>query len=343
MKPVAHVTEVKRKEVEDVKRLIKQYAVLGIVNLEKLPAANLMKIRKGLTSVIFLKYTKKRLMKIAFDELGDDGLINLKDRLLGIPVLLFSNEDPFKLYQLLKKSKSSALAKAGDVAPIDIVIPAGPTEFTPGPMIGELGAMGIKTSVEGGKISIRSEVVLLKAGQQISVKQADLMSKLKIEPMEIGLNLVLTYQNGEVLERGVLDIDIDMYIDDMKQAVVESLNLAVFSDYITKDSVDVMLRKAVLEERFLGNTNNLLEKIMSSASEVVAEAKPKQETPTEKSEEKPVEAKSDNQEVSVKESEENKEEPEENRKDISGFSDSFMKQTQDTLRSLTDKKLRGDS
>ena len=55
MKPVVHVTEVKRKEVEDVKRLIKQYAVLGIVNLEKLPAANLMKIRKGLTNVIFLK------------------------------------------------------------------------------------------------------------------------------------------------------------------------------------------------------------------------------------------------------------------------------------------------
>ena len=45
----------------------------------------------------------------------------------------------------LEKSKSNAPAKPGQTAPSDLVLPAGETPFTPGPMIGELGQLGIKT------------------------------------------------------------------------------------------------------------------------------------------------------------------------------------------------------
>lgn len=255
----AHVSEKKRREVEDIKRLIKEYKIMGIVNLEKLPALNLMKIKSSLKDKMVLKYSKKRLMKIAFDESGDKNIQSLKDKLIGIPALIFSKEDPFKLFQLLKKSKSPAPAKMGDVAPKDILVAAGPTDFPPGPMIGELGQLGIKTAVEGGKIVIKIDKLLVKEGEVINAKNAELMSKLKIEPMEIGLTLLLTYCNNEILIRSVLDIDTDIYFDNIKLVVNEGINLAVYSGYITKETVELLIRKVVLEAEGLSSKVQLPE------------------------------------------------------------------------------------
>jgi len=75
-----------------------------------------------------------------------------------MPALLFTKENPFKLYNKLQKSKSSAPAKAGQTAPSEIVVPKGPTPFAPGPIIGELGALGIKTAVENIKKRSMEEV-----------------------------------------------------------------------------------------------------------------------------------------------------------------------------------------
>ena len=346
----AKINERKRKEVEDIKTLFRQNSVMGIANLEKLPAFNLMKIKSSLRGAVVLKYTKKRLMKIAFDEMGDEKLSVLKDKLAGIPALIFTNEEPFKLYQVLKKSKSNSPAKAGDIAPVDIVVPAGPTDFTPGPMIGELGALGIKTGVEGGKIVIKTDKLLVRAGEEINSKNAELMSKLKMTPMEIGLNLVLTYERGEILERNVLDIDIEVYENNIKQAVIESLNLAVYSEYITKESVEIMIRKAVIEAGSLEHTSNFKEKLAELKDEPEShEEEPVTASVIEDSEpvgEKNI--KTDNLEPNeprVKpQTEAFKKENEENDSvDAAGFSEDLMKQAQEKLKELTDKKLRGYS
>ena len=98
----AHITEEKKKEVVEIKRLIHEYKVIGIVNLENLPAFNLMKIKSQLKGKLVLKYSKKRLMKIVFSESEDKNIQELGEKLDGIPALIFTNEDPFKLFQLLK-------------------------------------------------------------------------------------------------------------------------------------------------------------------------------------------------------------------------------------------------
>ena len=41
-----HVTEAKKKEVEEVKKLFNEYPVAGIVNLENLPTLQLQRIKK---------------------------------------------------------------------------------------------------------------------------------------------------------------------------------------------------------------------------------------------------------------------------------------------------------
>ena len=72
--------------------------------------------------------------------------------LKGMPALIFTKENPFSLFKTLKKSKTNAPAKANQTAPFDLIVPKGPTSFAPGPVIGELAILGIKSGVEINEI-----------------------------------------------------------------------------------------------------------------------------------------------------------------------------------------------
>ncbi len=318
------VKEEKRREVEDIKNLIKNYKVVAIADVTNLPAFNYMKIKTSLRGKVIIKYTKKRLIKIAVSELNDKELNILNENLNGIPVLMFTNEEPFKLYQILKKNKSPASAKQGDISPKDIVIPAGATDFTPGPMIGEFGAMGIKTSVEGGKIVIKNDKLLVKAGEEINFKQAELMGKLKIQPMEIGLNLVLTYKDGEVLNKGVLDIDTEAYENNFMLASSESVSLAMVIGYICKETIELLIKKAAIESESLANKSNFMEKIKEFIKNEVS---------------------INNEIVKTEENHnkiENKEETSASINNIGNISDETMRKAEENLRNLTNKKIKGE-
>jgi len=315
------IPEWKRKEVEEIKQLIKEYKVLAIVNLKNLPAFNLMKIKTNIRGKLILKYAKKRLIKRAFNELNDTNLINLKDRLVGIPALIFTNEEPFKLFQLLKKNRTPIPAKADDFAPKDIIIPAGPTNFTPGPMIGELSTIGIKTAVEQGKIVIKTDKLLVEKDQKINSKQAELMSKLGIEPMETGINIVLTYQNGEILESNILDIDTDQIFNNLKLAISDSIALAISINYITKDTIELLIRKAQREALILEKEYKKIEPQngrKSNTEYVSSESEEKTEIPAIES----------------------KEETDIKTYDQSGMTDETITKAQTILKGLTSKKIK---
>ena len=323
-----HITEQKRKEVEDVQRLFNEYPVVGIVNLENLPTMQLQKIKKSIKETAVLKHTKKRLMKLAFDALGDKKNIqDLKEKLKGVPALLFTKEDPFSLFAVLKKSQSPAPAKPGQEAPSDLTLPAGPTSFAPGPMIGELGALGIKTEIKEGKIHVAEDTVLVKEGEVIKPKVAELLTKVGIEPMKIGLNLIYTYQDGEILDKSVLDLNVDEYVDKIKLAHGEAFNVAIFTAYPTAETVELLVQKASREVKAVAKKADIL--TSETAGEKVSEAEraaeavkaqlpdmpepaeaPKEEQPKESKQEAPAEEKKEE----TTETPEVKEEPKEEEK-----------------------------
>lgn len=270
----AHVSEVKKREVQDIKDLARKYRVIGIVNMMNLPALQLQRIKQNLKD-IKLKFSKKRLIKIAFDQLKEEkkNILELKEKLEGMPALLFTNKDPFELAKVINKNKSKAFAKSGQIAPDDLIIPAGPTDFPAGPMIGELGALGVKTKVDAGKIVILDDKLLVKKGEQINEKQASLLSKLGIEPMQIGLDLLFTYEDGEILSKDVLFVDEELYISNIKKAGSEAIALALEIGYVVEDTVELLLAKACREARKLEE----VAKVEEVKEELKAEEKPKEE------------------------------------------------------------------
>jgi len=253
-KPKAFVSKKKKEEVKKIKSLLEKHPVLGLADITGLPSPQLQKIRLALREKLLIRITKTRLVNIVLSDLKNiPGIEKLKENLTGMPALLFSKEDPFKLAKLLLRSKSSAPARAGQIAPKNIVINAGPTSFVPGPIIGELGAAGLKTSVEGGKIVIKEDKIVANKGDVITSKVADLLSKFKIEPMEVGLKILALYEKGVIYGGDVLSIEDRIYIDNIKKAYNEAFSLAVESGYVVKETVEYLIKKAELEARAIAN------------------------------------------------------------------------------------------
>jgi len=328
----------KKDEVKDIIKLVKEYPIFGVVDLENLPTLQLQRMRLKLKDMLALKMTKKRLIRIALEQIKDKPYMDkVIESMRGMPALIFTKENPFKLYKKLSENKSQAPAKPGQTAPNDIIIPAGPTSFTPGPIISELAQQGIKTQVEDGKLTVTDDVVLVKEGEKITPEQADLLSRFGMEPMEVGLNVVLVYEDGTLYQKSILAVDEKEYLDNVRAASAQSLALAMDIGYMAEDTVKPMLQKAFREMKSIAESADILtdekavqmvgqaniemkaiQTVANITEEVAEEAKkkpeekPKAEEKTEEvKEEKKAEAKEEENEVKEEKMEEKQEKPKE--------------------------------
>ena len=296
----------KKDVVKQVTKLLNDYPIVAAVDMENMPTPQLQAMKEKLRGKVVLLMAKKRLMKIALEAVKDKkkGIEELENRFQGMPALMFTKENPFTIYKTIKKSKSSAPAKAGQVAPKDIVVPAGPTPFAPGPVIGELGALGIKAGIDGGKVAIKEDAVVAKEGDVIDATKAGILSRLGIQPMEIGLNITGVYEDGIIYDRKTLDIDEDQFLADLTQAAQWSINLSVESGFLTTETAPLVITKAFTDAKGLALEANIIndatrDQILAKAEAQAAsvkshvpdtpKAEPKEEKP--KEEEKPEEAK----------------------------------------------------
>ena len=250
---VAHVAPAKRETAKKLLEKLRSGKIIGIVNMENLPAAQLLTLRKALRGKIELFMTKRRIMRVAVEEAQKSvpGLDKLFENARGMPCFLFTQENPFSLYKNIKKSKSPAPAKAGQSAPRDITIPAGPTPFAPGPVISELAALGIKSGVVNGKVAIKEDSLVISEGQPISGPLASMLLRLGIQPMEIGLNVVAVLEKGVVYPSRVLDIDEKMFMADLMSAAASGVNLSVEIGYPTQLTREIIIQHAFRQAKSL--------------------------------------------------------------------------------------------
>ncbi len=253
------VSETKKQLVAGLKNDISTYPVIGLVNMQNLPAQQLQKMRAMLRGKkVKIIMTRKNLIKLALEQSDKQNIKQLSENLKGMPALLFSKDNPFSLYAIIQKNKSEAPAKAGQEAPHDIIVKSGPTSFAPGPIISELAAVGIKTKVDAGKLAIIDDVTVAKEGDVISPKLAETLKRLDIKPMEIGLNLVSVWEKGTVFSSKELHIDELEYTQNFTEAAQWAMNLAVECAYPTADSIEVLLQKAFRETKTIAVEQNIL-------------------------------------------------------------------------------------
>jgi len=240
-------SEKKIATVDKISKLSNKYPVIVVTQLSKVRSAQLMAVRKVLRGNAEIVVVKNNLAKLALKRAGIKNADELLKHFTGQNALLFSNLDPFKLYLLLEKNRVSLAARAGDIAPTDIIVPAGNTGQPAGPVLSEFREAGIPTKIESGSIWIVKDSVAAKAGSSISPKLASLLSKLGIKPIRAGLSIALAYDNGLIYAADAVAIDLEQYRQSLISGFTSARGFVVYIGYLTKDTAPEIIAKAYRE------------------------------------------------------------------------------------------------
>jgi large subunit ribosomal protein L10 len=246
-----HVSPAKKETVKELTDLISKKKTILIASIKNIPTSQFQEIVKKLREKAVVKVPKKNLMIRALETSGDEHVKQIEKEIKENVAVLFSDIDCFELAGELVRNKTPAKAKAGQEAPEDIEVPAGPTELVPGPAISELGALGIQIQIDKGKISIKEPKIIVKKGQKISSGAADIMNKLDIKPFSISLVPIAGYDAHD--KKLYLDIKIEREktVEELKKAFGKALPFAVSIGYICKDTIGFLIQRAGRQEKAL--------------------------------------------------------------------------------------------
>jgi large subunit ribosomal protein L10 len=233
--------------VERIAKLAKQYPVLAVTRLSKVRSAQLMAVRKVLRGNAEIIVVKNKLAVLGLKRAGLKNADELLKNLKGQNALIFSKQDPFKLFLLLEKNRVNLAARAGDVAPTNIVVPAGNTGQQAGPVLSEFREAGIKTKIEAGSIQVVEDSIVAKPGAVISPKLASLLSRLGIKPIRAGLAIALAYENGLIYGAEAVAIDLDKYRASLLEGFALAKGLSIYIGYVTKETAPEIIAKAYRE------------------------------------------------------------------------------------------------
>ena len=246
----ACIPEWKVKDVEELVEMISKSRVVGVVGVREIPADNLQQMRGSLRGNVEIRMVRNTIARRALEASAPE-IRPLADFIEDQTALIFSNDNPFKLSSLLEKGKQPMPIKAGARAPKDIVIEAGETAFSPGPMVGKLQAAGIPAAIKGGKVVINQKITLAKEGEVVSAKTADILKTMEIFPRNVGLELRAAYEGGLVFKAKDLSIDVETQISELLAASAKAFGFAVEIGYATQKTVGPMLQKAQTRARAL--------------------------------------------------------------------------------------------
>ena len=271
------VPQAKLDEVSHLVSLLEKYDYISLLRTEQIGSKQFQAIKKVLRETAKIHMSRNKLMIRAIQEASakKKNLDKLIPFIEGSSAFAFTDISPFELSDLLQQNKAKAPAKVGTVAPEDIIIEAGNTGFPPGPLISELGQVGLKTRIQGGSIWITQDHVIVQAGDTVTRDQALVMSRLGMEPYEIFLKLTVAYDNGIILSADVFNISRSDVVNQLTSAAQEGLALALTMNYISAETVPFLLQQAVQESRSLSlfaaiptdeTTNQILAQAEQSAT-----------------------------------------------------------------------------
>ncbi len=242
--PSQMVLEEKSGEVDEIKELLGRHKSIGIASLQKVRASQLQELKKTLGDKVYMRVLKNTLMKIALENMGKAELKKLEDYLDGSNVYMFSDLNPFKLALLLERGKVKTTAKSGDIAAMDVVIPAGNTGQPPGPVISQLNAVGLPTRIESGSVWVSKDTLVVRKGEPINERLAGVLSKLGIKAVELGISMRAILDEGFMIKGEDLKIDIDGTKKSLEQSNAEAFALSLSIAYPTKENISALLQTA---------------------------------------------------------------------------------------------------
>jgi len=215
-----------------------EYKNILVINVDNVGSNQMQQVRqklRGTASVLMGKNTVMR--KVLREECANnpklEGVLSYVSGNMGF---IFTNGDLGAIRTLVQENRVPAAARPGQFAPSDVFIPAGPTTLDPG-QTSFFQALNIGTKITKGAIEILNQVHLIKTGDRVSSSAVALLSKLGLKPFFYSINVTGVYENGDVYDASVLDMDEASLIARFSGAVAKLAALSLAIGYPTQASI----------------------------------------------------------------------------------------------------------
>ena len=267
---------------QQLQELPKKYKVISIIHMKKVRSTQILPLRKSLKGEVEFVCVKNNVAAKALETLDVPGIKEMIGELKGQIMFIFTNMSPFKLNVLLAKNKIMMAARGGDIASMDIVVPAKNTGIAPGPMLTEFKEAGIPTKIDQGTIWIAKDSTPVLKGEEINEKLASILGKLDIKPVEAGISLYSALEDGLKYAEAEMIIDVEKIRIQFSQAHQEAVSLSIETAYVTAENISQILSKASQSARSVSvesgfitdeTKEQILQKAYAQAKGVAGQAK----------------------------------------------------------------------
>jgi len=234
--------ERKEEYCDKLRELLKKYNKVMIVGADNVGSNHMQKIRASIRGKGILLMGKntmvRRVIRSEFKQY--ETILPLFEGNVG---MLFTDSDLSEVRDIILAQKVAAPAKAGSIAPCNVVVPAGDTGLEP-TQTAFLQALNIATRINRGQIAIQNDVALITEGEKVGASQATLLQKLNIRPFAYGLSLKNIYDDGSVYGPNVLDINVSVISSKIQLAATRIACVSLAIGFPTLPALPHMLAGA---------------------------------------------------------------------------------------------------
>jgi len=229
-------------------RLLKyfdEYKSILVVGIDNVGSKQMQNVRIALRGKAIMLMGKNTLMRKVIREKSkqNPNLASLLPHIKGNMGFVFTNGSLNEVRKIILQHKVPAAAKSGAIAPVDVMVPPGPTGMDPG-QTSFFQALNIATKIQRGAIEIIEEVHLIKIGEKVTTSHVALLGKLNIKPFTYGITVDQVYENGSVYAAAILDLSEDDLLTKFMGAVGRIAALGMAIGYPSTASVPFQMRDA---------------------------------------------------------------------------------------------------
>jgi len=223
---------------EKLKELLAKYSSIFVVNVDNVGSNQMHQIRVALRGKGVVLMGKNTMVRRALRTILSENpqFERLLPHVKGNVGFVFTDKDLKEVRDIIVANKVAAPARAGALAPKDVVVPASNTGMEPG-KTSFFQALGIPTKIARGTIEIVSDVKVVTAGTRVGPSEATLLNMLNISPFTYGMTVVQIYDQGNVFSPDVLDIDEQILVDRFLSAIKTVAAISLALNYPTIVSV----------------------------------------------------------------------------------------------------------
>lgn len=221
-----------------VVQYLDEYPKCFIVGADNVGSRQMQQIRMSLRGVAVVLMGKNTMMRKAIRGHIENNaaLEKILPHIKGNVGFVFTKGDLNEIRDKLTESKVRAPARAGAIAPLEVVIPAQNTGLGP-EKTSFFQALSIPTKISKGTIEIINDVPILRPGDKVGASEATLLNMLNISPFSYGLLIEQVYDSGSIFSPNILDIKPEDLRAKFQQGVANLAAVSLSIGYPTLASV----------------------------------------------------------------------------------------------------------